>query len=148
MTVAEVIRARAANELPAGHLAISGYWSIAGLVHSCAPPPARTGDLELYCQDGDFGITDAREPIRVSNREGFVLSEAADALTPYFDDDVAPADIWRTGVVIAPDFEPVPIVVIGHFDDPRADECRPVARQLCRDRLVVDRIAEFGDDLQ
>jgi hypothetical protein len=37
----------------------------------------------------------------------------------------------------------VPIVVVGHFNDPRAADCRPEAKELCRDRLVLDRVVHF-----
>jgi hypothetical protein len=40
-------------------------------------------------------------------------------------------------------YRPVPIVVVGHFDDARARECQDSAQQLCADRLVVTRIAAF-----
>jgi len=42
-----------------------------------------------------------------------------------------------------PRWTPVPIVVVGHFDDPKADECRPAMRTRCQDRFVIDRIVEF-----
>jgi hypothetical protein len=36
---------------------------------------------------------------------------------------------------------PTPVVFIGHFDDPRAEGCRPEHLQLCRDRFVVTVVA-------
>ena len=41
---------------------------------------------------------------------------------------------------------PVPIVVVGHFDDPGAADCRKSARQLCLDRFVVDRIVMYDPE--
>jgi hypothetical protein len=38
---------------------------------------------------------------------------------------------------------PVPIAVVGHFDDARAADCRVTARQLCRDRFVLDEVLAF-----
>ncbi len=38
---------------------------------------------------------------------------------------------------------PVPLVVVGHFDDPRAAACQPEARQACLDRFVLDRVVVF-----
>ena len=35
---------------------------------------------------------------------------------------------------------------LGHFDDPLAADCSPEARQICLDRLVVDKIAYFAPD--
>lgn len=39
---------------------------------------------------------------------------------------------------------PTPVVVIGHFDDPRASGCVPADRQLCLDRFVVTTVAWAG----
>jgi hypothetical protein len=52
-------------------------------------------------------------------------------------------DLFNLPYVNGQRFPPVPIVVVGHFDDPRAVDCRPEAVQLCKDRLVIDRIVSF-----
>jgi hypothetical protein len=54
----------------------------------------------------------------------------------------------RWGLFTSPDpnvrfWGPVPIVVVGHFDDPKAAECRAEARQLCLDRFVIDRVVMY-----
>jgi hypothetical protein len=38
-------------------------------------------------------------------------------------------------------------VVVGHFHDRRASECRPEATDLCLERLVIDRVVQFEPDL-
>jgi hypothetical protein len=40
-------------------------------------------------------------------------------------------------------FPPVPIIARGHFDDPRAQDCRPEARDLCRNRFVIEEVIDF-----
>ena len=39
------------------------------------------------------------------------------------------------------DSVPTPVVFIGHFNDARADGCRPEDQQLCHDRFVVTVVA-------
>src|SRR5580765_7624874 len=108
---------------------------------SCAAPDQATGELELYCNDRMFGISELDEPIVVISKHGFATEGSGPWLTPYLTGDVAgAADLFNLPTINGQRFPPVPIVVVGHFNDPRAVKCRPIARKLCRDRLVVDRI--------
>jgi hypothetical protein len=144
MTVSEVLAARANGGLDEQAVALGGYWSDGSFGHSCAAPDGPTGELEIYCHDGESGITENDEPIMVVDHNGSVTMAAGPALTPWFPGDLDRLpELYNLPFINGQRHPPVPIVVIGHFDDPRAQDCRPVARQLCLDRLVVDRIVAF-----
>ena len=147
MTVSEAIAAHAAGELPEGRAAIRGFWSNQSIAHSCAPAAQgdSPGDLEIYCHDGEYGIAERDEFVMLVSSDGQVTHEAEGPyLTPYVNDG---GDRFNelAGLprINGQPYPPVPIVVVGHFDDPRAAQCRPQARQLCRDRLVLDEIVQF-----
>ncbi len=152
LTVAELIDARSTRK-PGQPFALKGFWSAPGLAHSCPAPMSSsgitsTGVLELYCHDGEFGITQEDAPVVIVKHVGNMTyteqGTKGPVLTPYVPDAMGqqlylPATNGQA-------YPPVPIVVVGHFDDPLATECRPEARQLCKDRLVVDKIALFALD--
>lgn len=149
LSVGEVLAARAAGGLRGERVAVYGYWSDGSLPHSCAPPSEPTGELEVYCHDGEWGMTELSEPIVVVDNTGIVTPASGPHLTPFMPVEVAGGDeLFRIAHVRMPGFAPVPITVVGHFDDPKAADCRPQARPLCLDRLVVERIAQLGGDLQ
>jgi hypothetical protein len=149
MTVSQVLDARAAGGLRDQQVAVGGYWSASDIVPPCAPPTTTPGALEMYCEDGLSGITQLDEPSAVLDSAG-VARASGPRLTPYIPasveglGDLGPGSTaWGPGDGHAP----VPIVVVGHFDDPLAADCRPEARQTCLDRLVVDKIAYFAADV-
>jgi hypothetical protein len=145
-TVGEVLRSRANGGLRDQPVAVGGYWSDGSVGHSCAPPALgeNPGDLELYCVDGEWGITELNEPIIVIDRFGQETVAKGPHLTPWLSESLARvSQLFTLPVINGQRYPPVPIVVVGHFDDPRADQCRKTARQLCADRLVVDRIVSF-----
>jgi hypothetical protein len=116
---------------------LRGFWSALGLAHSCAAPDGNPGELEIYCHENEFGITELNEPIAEHIGDGRVVFADGPHLTPWVQNE-----LWRTlDDSLA---RPVPIVVVGHFDDPRAAECRAEAVQLCRERFVIDAILEYG----
>ena len=146
MTVGEAIAARDAGSLPDGRVAIRGFWTNYAVGHSCAPPLEMPGELEIYCHDGEYGITERDEPIwMIDLRSGQVTYTAQGPhLTPWLSNDLERIEeLFGLGMINGQWYPPVPIVVLGHFDDPRAADCRPDARQLCRDRLVIDQIIQF-----
>jgi hypothetical protein len=146
-TVSEAIAKRDAGGLGTNPIAVRGYWSDGSVMHSCGAPDQATGELELYCNDREFGITELDEPIVVISRSGIATEGSGPWLTPYLSGDVAgAANLFKLPIINGQRFPPVPIVVVGHFNDPRAVKCRPIARKLCRDRLVIDRIVQFGPD--
>jgi len=149
LTVGGVLADRAAGGLRGERVAVRGFWSDGSLPHSCASPSEVPGDLELYCHDGEWGMTELSEPIVVVDDSGTSTPASGPHLTPFVASDVEGADeLFRIAHVRMPGFSPVPITVIGHFDDSGAADCRPQYRQLCLDRLVVERIVQLGDDTE
>jgi hypothetical protein len=149
MTVSQVLAARAAGELRGIPVFVKGYWTDRSVGHSCAAPHGTPGELEIYCHDGEFGITELDEPVRTVLQGGRVTPPIGPHLTPwlpnalggplfglYFIDHVGDDTHYVP-------YAPIPIVVKGHFDDPRAADCRPEARRACLDRLVIDEILSF-----
>lgn len=142
-TVSELQSARAAGNLAGGPIALRGYWSYLGIPHSCAVPDSSPGELEIYCRDGEYGITERNEPAAVLTKDYRLVPAAGPMLTPWI-----PNEDWVTPLlslmpVNGQPFPPVPIVVVGHLDDERAADCRPEQQQLCRDRFVIDRLVAF-----
>jgi hypothetical protein len=144
LSVSQVLAARAAGGLKHQTVEVQGWWSNALIPHSCVPSLDPVGELEIRCSDGEFGITEADEPIEVVDQFGYVTQAGGPHLTPYIANDLADASgLFSLPFIHGQRFPPVPIVVIGHFDDPRASQCGEAKRQLCMDRLVVDRIVSF-----
>jgi hypothetical protein len=137
MSVSQFLVARDAGTIGDAQVRVEGFWTNRSVGHSCAPPLANPGELEIYCHDGEYGITELAEPILVMTAD-FVVTEARGPhLTPWFEDA-----LWRQ--VDAPiDAPPLPILVRGHVNDARAAQCQPAARELCADRLVVDDVLEL-----
>jgi hypothetical protein len=146
LTISQAIAKRNAGELGDRAVAVRGYWSDASVPHGCVPPPGgNAGALEIYCVDREFGMTELNEPIEVISKQGRVTEGTGPWLTPYVTGDVTGAkQLFTLPVINGQRFPPVPIVVVGHFKDSRSVDCRPEAKQLCRDRLVIDRIVVFG----
>jgi hypothetical protein len=103
--------------------------------------------------DGDWGITERDEAIkdltiqRVANETRIGGPPAAGPhLTPLVPSDADQRRLFAQNDMNGQFWPPVPIVVLGHFDDPKAADCRKSARQLCLDRFVVDRVVMFDPD--
>jgi hypothetical protein len=142
MTVGAAQAAWAAGKLPAGRAAIRGYWSDASVVHSCYMSHQA---LWWRCHEGEFGITELDEPILTLDAHGMGVSTATGPhLTPEFDpDDRKVVALLTLPLINGQRYPPVPILVVGHFGDPSAEECPPEARPACRDRFFIDRIVDF-----
>jgi len=145
LTVSEAIAQRDAGELDSRPITLVGYWSNPSVLHSCPAPMGQPGELELYCSDGDYGITERSEPVMTVVSRGNEISATRTTgpfLTPWIPEAIA------REIFIAPptgqDWPPIPIAVVGHFDDPRAARCRPEAVQICRERFVVDGLVSFA----
>ena len=137
LTVSEVLAGRAAGVITKEQIVLGGYWSgeeYAGPL-LCGTPESTPGDLEEYCSLLAFGITE---------RDEQYLGATGPSLHPYIDSGLARApDLWDLPTIDGQLYPPVPIVVIGHFDDLRAALCEPTFRQHCRDTLVVERVVDF-----
>ncbi|MGH2407465.1 MAG: hypothetical protein ACRDF7_05205 [Candidatus Limnocylindrales bacterium] len=143
-TVAGLLAERAAGKAVGGPLALRGYWSVRRLGNFCNFSRGQPGALEIYCADGQWGITDADEAILEFEAHDFRAATQASAksahLTPWFASDAIHSQLF---MLPASHWPPVPIVVLGHFDDPQAAACRPEAITLCKDRFVIDRVVTF-----
>jgi hypothetical protein len=148
MSVSEALAAHTAGRLPGGRAAVSGFWSGGFIGHSCTSPLAQPGELELYCHDGEYGITERNEQMIVVEESGLVTYQAEGPhLTPWIPSDLELANpLLDLPMIHGQPYPPVPIVVVGHFDDPRAAQCQPDKRQLCLDRLVLEQIVSFEPD--
>jgi hypothetical protein len=140
--VGAVLALRRAGGLRDQPVVVGGYWTNRSRPHSCVPPTGQPGLLEHYCSDGEYGITERNEPILRYVEPARAVPATGPSLTPQFDLDAAKGDFLFMSQ-FGFELPPLPIVVRGHFDDPRASDCRPEARQLCLDRLVVDRVVLF-----
>jgi hypothetical protein len=146
LTVSEALRGRVDGTVGPGPVTIRGYWTDRTLLHSCNPPDTTPGELEIRCTDGEFGITERDEPIGTLTVDYRFLPPAGPALTPFIDDQDIQLALFGLPWIHGQPYPPVPIVALGHFDDPRAAACRPQAQRLCRDRFVVDELIEFDPE--
>ena len=147
-SVGELLAARAAGRAVGGPYVLRGFWSYRPMMVTCGYVPPG-GVLEPECGDGTWGITERDEEIfhfDSNTEEG--TGAAGPHLTPYVDRSSADARrlFEHLDGANGQPWPPVPIVVVGHFDDPRAAECRPNLRQGCADRFVLDRIVMFDPD--
>lgn len=146
-TVSELLEGRAAGTLRGGPIAVHGYWSIRPVGLMCAAPPTpEPHPLEgARCGYGLWGITERDEPIFTVARPGRLIPAAGPSIIPHVEGDIERrlftirlhGDLYH---------RPIPIVAIGHFDDPGAALCRPEARTRCADRFVLDELVSFDPD--
>lgn len=136
-TISALLDARAAGKLGSESVLVGGYWSERILGHSCAGPADPPGELEIYCHDGEWGITEQAEPIVTVTPDLRLIPAASPHLTPWLPNELA------AKLSTPPDGTPASVTVRGHFDDPRAKACRPASVTTCRDRLVVDEVVAF-----
>jgi hypothetical protein len=137
LSVSQFLAARDARTIGDARVPLEGFWTNRSVAHSCAPPLANPGELEIYCHDGEYGITELAEPILVMDAD-FVVTEArGPRLTPWFEDR-----LWRE-VDTPIDAPPMPIRVVGHVNDDRALACQPAAADLCSNRFVIDDVLEL-----
>jgi hypothetical protein len=146
MTVSDALAAHAAGRLAGSRVAIEGFWSGSHIDHSCTPSFQPVGELELRCHDGEYGITEQDEPMFVVDFGSGLVTYTAKGphLTPWIPNGLDGADaLFGLPIINGQQYPPVPIVVVGHFDDPQAAQCNPAKRQLCLDRLVLEQIVSF-----
>ena len=143
-SVGQVLDRRRSGAIKGEPVALGGYWTDRTIGHSCAVVVPEPGVLELGCHDIEFGITERNEPILTFNPDQ-IRPAAGPYLNPYIPEALL-QPLVSLPIVGGQRYPPVPIVVVGHFDDPRAIRCRPQFRQTCLDRFVVDRIVLFNRD--
>jgi hypothetical protein len=140
--VGELQAALAGADRPTGSIGLRGYWTNRIVMHSCVPPREPPGELEIRCSDGEFGITEENEPIVTILRTGEMVPATGPALTPWMPENLQ-RRLFVLPIVNDQPYTPVPIIVRGHVDDPRAAKCQPEARQICLDRFVIEEIVSF-----
>lgn len=143
-TVAEFIARRDAGTLPDGPITLAGYWTDRSIAHSCpAPRPENEGELYGGCYDGEYGITELDEPIRLRSADGSSTMAVGPWITPFIEYDESMLPLFTQPVINGQAYPPVPIVVVGHVRDPRAEDCGSAVIQICRDRFVIDEVLVF-----
>lgn len=142
-SVSELVALRQNGKIAGEPVGLSGYWSARLRGRTCGPPPEKVGDLELRCDIGQWGITENDEAILTTGHSGQKVPAEGPYLQPFLSDEQFKT-LMSLPTTNGQPYPPVPIVVIGHFDDPRAADCGPKSVQVCRDRLVLDQIIEFN----
>lgn len=142
VTVTEAIALRDGGDLGSDPFTLEGYWSNRIIGHSCAAGPPNIGELELYCHGDEYGITERNEPVLEWERPARLILTDGPRLVPWMPDEIGNR-LFTLPMIGDAFFPPVPIVVLAHFDDPRAADCREEARQACRERLVLDELLSF-----
>lgn len=146
-TVGELLTMRADGQAEGGPFTLRGYWTDRSFGHSCTAPIAQPGELEVRCHDGEWGITELDEEIlSVDLDKGRATPASGPHLTPWIPSSADQERLFNLLVTGDQRWGPVPIVVVGHFDDPAAADCQPDQRQLCLDRFVIDRIVSFDPE--
>ena len=140
LTITEAIALRDGGELGSEQITLNGYWTNRFVGHSCAIPPQPQGEIDVWCHDGEYGFTERNEAIVLITNDGRMFPAEGPHLTPWM-----PENITRVlmGGMMQLEVPPVPIVVEGHFNDPRAAGCHETRRQNCRGRFVIDEIVAF-----
>jgi hypothetical protein len=141
-TVSELLDARLAGTVEGGPIALRGFWTERLIGHSCSPPMKPVGELELGCYEGEWGITERDESIGELTVDSRFVPASGPHLTPFIPDDLW-SRLGQSEIINGQRPRPVPIVVVGHVDDPRAKDCQAEAAQRCADRFVVDRIVDY-----
>jgi hypothetical protein len=125
-------------------IALAGYWSNNIIPHSCVPQARPPKALEPDCHYGEYGITDLPESILARDATGEFVFAVGAYLTPWFPEGLAGVDrLFSLPIINDQRFPPVPIILVGHFDDLRSQDCPANVRGLCEDRFVVEQIASF-----
>lgn len=133
---AETLRLRTAERL-SGVLAVSGYLSITGQRADCRRSPVPSGHVASFCLR--FGIlADVPESPFSAGQYGAGW-HAGPHLHPQFPPGTRlPEEAART--VLRARGAPLPVILLGRFDDARAVSCSFAGRQ-CREDFVADRVA-------
>lgn len=135
-STAETLRLRTARRL-SGVVAVSGYLSISGERASCSPSSVPPGGLGSFCHRAGILADLPESPFNAA--EGGVGWWLGPHLHPQFPAGTRlPEEAART--VLAAQGAPLPVILLGRFDDPRAVKCRPGGRH-CGEELAIDRVA-------
>jgi hypothetical protein len=150
LTVTEALAARDGGTLGSTSVLLGGYWSRTSMGWSCPAPNHTLSDLEMWCVDTQFGITERFEQINEAVHQGNTTTwvrAKGPGVTPWI-----PSNLQQRVFRYRPSAPPVlveqppePIVVRGHFHDARAAACAAEARAVCENRFVVEDVLLFAD---
>lgn len=138
-TIESLLAARDADRLD-GQVEVEGFWSDRTFPHTCAPLARKPTPLEMGCHDLERGITAANEPVGTLLEDGRFLPPSGPVLYPYLDPEQDFPELATVAGTLSP---PVTVVVLGHFDDPRAQQCPELLLLDCRNRFVLDKVLSF-----
>jgi hypothetical protein len=135
-SVEETLARRDAGELTGIEVAIGGWYAESGtpFIHSCGLAFLHRGFLERWCYQAQEVLADIPQEI------GQLSTPIGTALGPRF------SPYWVGG---QGSFGQTPqrMVLVGHFEDPLANDCATVGVAACRNLFVADRIAIFKGSL-
>ncbi|MDQ3871274.1 MAG: hypothetical protein M3301_06635 [Chloroflexota bacterium] len=132
---AETLRLRRARR-SAGVVAVSGYLSLSGERASCSDSVVPPGRLGSFCHRVGILVDSPQSPFNPTR--GIPAWWLGPHLHPQFPVGTRlPEETART--VLAARGAPLPVILVGRFDDPRAVRCPPDGRH-CGEELVVDRV--------
>jgi hypothetical protein len=139
--VPEAIQVRDAGEDDAA-LAVRGWVSPVGLA-SCPSPLGLETLLQTSCPEPIRLTANPESAVTVTrNSVGTVTFQNTPPTGPAV--DLVLDQVDTSWIPPLPDGGPAPVadvILLGHFDDDRAEYCPAEAAQACRDRFVVDRVA-------
>ncbi len=134
-TTAETLRLRTAK-LASGVVAVSGYLSISGERAGCRSSPVPPGHLASFCLRVGI-LADVPESPFSAGRYGAGW-RVGPHLHPQFPPGTRlPEETART--MLRADGAPLPVILLGHFDDARAVKCSSLGRH-CGEEFVADRV--------
>jgi hypothetical protein len=143
VTIAEARTLLNEGRLDGRVVAVSGYFS--EFYPSCPAPRGYQALLEQWCRMVGFADDAKFAQLCERNGENGINCSgmgSGGALSPFLMVESIGDDHLRTNV----DFEPIPVVFVGHTSDPRAWHCLDVTA--CSLKLVVDRVAwVHGEDV-
>ncbi|HYH92457.1 MAG TPA: hypothetical protein VD763_04795, partial [Candidatus Saccharimonadales bacterium] len=133
------------NEADDRELAVATWLSLGPGMSCRAPSEPPVSPLQPGC--GSAGNWLLERPETLVFRDGptvKTLQPAGPGLHPHF--GMGQFDWPETGLTEL--VMPIPIVALGHFDDPGAEACPAQDARWCRDLFVIDRIAwAYGNDI-
>jgi len=134
ISVARALEIRDASPASSGPLAVRGWYAAAPPIF--CPYPGDVDALERACPDSASFLMDVPQETVVVRLDGFEGREPVGAaLNPRFIGIAGPgARTW-------PDIRPLPVVLIGHWHDPRSMFCSTSARAGCLEAFVIDAVA-------
>jgi hypothetical protein len=140
LTVVDVPQALEVYGLGAStDVAVSGWFQQSLPIPCPMPDPPVVEILNGNCTiDMTWLMAEPESTLRIDPNGMSGNSPNGAAIHPVFD---GPDTSWARPLPRTGEAVPTPVVFIGHFNDARADGCRPEDQQLCQQRFVVTVVA-------